>query len=345
MTSAHDEPASLNARAGSATGLRYIASVLAGGASILVVYFGFLVVLEQTGHLPAPPIANNICIDEKLAFLRENRPASPNLLVIGSSVAWRHFDGGVVAALVPGVRPVNGAFCSLHANQSVFVANWLLDRWWSVRHVIMIASPQDFEACTTHPSAVFDRASADQFVFGGAWKWGYYFRFFDPVSLARNAVRVASMRSNANPLDSLVFTPFGDGPIITQEDRGSLEYGEIHGFDPSCFAPVREIAGRLASEGRRFVLVSTPLHPEWKRRYDPTGTTRREFETKSLAALAGTGGEFLNGDASTSLDARAFVDGIHLRWSAAQKFSEMLASEIRTTFLAGPSETELRVPR
>jgi hypothetical protein len=344
MTSAPEHPPLVEPRAGTAAGLRYLASVLAGGVSILAAYFGLLIVLDHTGDLPAPPIANNVCIDEKLAFLRDNPPEAPNLLVVGSSVAWRHFDSGLVAALVPGARPLNGAFCSLHANQTVFVANWLLDRLPSVRQVVMIASPQDFETCATHPAAVFNRAGADQFVFGSAWKWGYYFRFFDPVSLARNVLRVARMRSNANPLDSLVFTPFGDGPVDTGNSRASLQYREIHGLDASCFGPLGEMAGRLASEGRRFVLVSTPLHPEWKRRYDPAGTTRRELETRSLAALAGTGGEFLNGDASISMEPQAFVDGIHLRWSAVRRFSEMLVRELRLAFVAEHSETHVRIP-
>lgn len=306
-------------------GPRYLLAVIAGSIGALAAFSCLLLGLDRTGHLPPPPIANNICIDEKLAFLRQHPPDAPNVLVIGSSVAWRHFDGAVVAAAAPGARPLNGGFCGLRANQTVFVANWLLDRLPSVRDVIMIASPQDFETCRMHPAALFDKEGADSFVFAKAWRWGFYFRYFDPASLVRNMRRVAAMRANIDPINSLVFTRFGDGPLDTAASRATLEYGEVQGLDPSCFVALRSLARRLATEGRRLVVVNTPLHPGWKRRYDPEAILLRSLESHVLAALADTNGQYWNGDSAASMEAPAFIDGIHLRWSAVRVFSEALA--------------------
>ena len=309
----------------------YILSVLCGGVTALAVFSGMLLFLDRTGHLPPPPIANNICIDEKLAFMRQHPPQDPNLLVVGSSVAWRHFDGAVITAMAPGSRPLNGAFCSLHANQAVFVANWLLDRLPSVREVVMIASLHDFEACSMHPAAVFDKGAVDNYVFGHAWRWSFYFQFFDPVSLLRNTRQIAAMRNHADPLHGLVFTRFGDGPLDTTASAPTLEYGEVRGFDPACFAALRSLAERLASENRRLVVVATPLHPEWKRLHDSNANVRVRFERGALASLEGTGGEYWDGDVAAPMKSQAFLDAIHLRWSAVRRFSETM---VRALWLA-----------
>lgn len=317
------------AQAPARVGPKYLVGLMAGSIGALGAFFCLLFALDQTGHLPPPPIANNICIDEKLAFLRRNPPVTPNLLVIGSSVAWRHFDGATVAAVAPGTHPFNGGFCGLRANQTVFVANWLLDRLPTVRDVIMITSPQDFETCRMHPAALFDKEGADSFVFGSAWRWGFYFRYFDPASLIRNVRRVRAMRANIDPINSIVFTRFGDGPIDTIESRATLEYGEVQGFDPSCFAALQSLARRIAREGRRLVVVNTPLHPEWKRRYDPEADLLQSLERNVLTAVGSANGEYWNGDSAVSMEAQAFIDGIHLRWSAVRVFSETLARALQ----------------
>lgn len=328
-----------------AIGPRYLVVLLTASIATVAAFFCLLLALERTGHLPPPPIANNICIDEKLAFLRQHPPEVPNVLVIGSSVAWRHFDGAAVVAAAPGTRPLNGGFCGLRANQTVFVANWLLDRLPTVRDVIMIASPQDFETCRMHPAALFDKEGADSFVFANAWRWSFYFRYFDPASLVRNMQRVAAMRANIDPINSLVFTRFGDGPLDTTASKATLEYGEVRGFDPSCFIALQSLARRLASEDRRLVVVNTPLHPEWKRRYDPQGTLLRSLEGNVLAALVGTNGHYWDGDSVAPMEAQAFIDGIHLRWSAVRVFSEALARALRlSSFSAGLAPDQAAAP-
>src|SRR5688500_15788249 len=95
---------------------RYLGMVAGGAVLALITLGGFYSALHQTGHLPPPPLSNNVCADEKLMFLRDHPPDNPNFLVIGSSVAWRNFDSSVVAREVPGARPLNGAFCGMQVH-------------------------------------------------------------------------------------------------------------------------------------------------------------------------------------------------------------------------------------
>ena len=174
----------------------YLLGVFAGLFGMLGAFAALLAWLHHSDNLPPPAFSNSLCVDEKLRFLRHNPIDQPNLLVIGSSVAWRHVDGDVLRSSAPELRPFNGAFCGLHANQSAYVADWLLDRQPSIRQVVMIVDPLDFAGCWKVPDAVFDREDADHYVYQQASRWGYYMRYFSPRSLLRNARTIKAQRAN-----------------------------------------------------------------------------------------------------------------------------------------------------
>jgi hypothetical protein len=307
---------------------RYLWTLLGSVAASFVGYYALLGGLSATGNLPAPAFANSVCVDEKLAHMRDNPVASPNLLVIGSSVAWRHFDGAAVARLTPASVPLNGAFCGLPAQQSTYVADWLLGHHPSVREVLLIASPQDFENCTKLRREIFDTADADAYVFDKASPWPYYIKYFSPGSLLRNSLDIAGKRDGTVKMDPLVFDRYGSGPADIESSR-ELLYGSVGSLDPACFATLKELAERLRQDGRRLMVASTPLHPEWKALHDPDGATRKAFSTGIRATLAGGKGEFWDSDAAGVVTQDAFYDGIHLRWSAVTPFSEALARHFR----------------
>ncbi len=326
------------ANTASAPGLvssRYLLSLFAGLFGALTLFCLSLLGLDRTGNLPPPAFSNNLCVDEKLNFLRNNPIRSPNLLIIGSSVAWRHVDGNVLAKAIPQTRPMNGAFCGLFANQSTYVGHWLLDREPGIRSVVMIANPQDFAGCWKVPAAVFNREHVDPYVYEGASHWDYYMRYFAPKSLARNALTVKAQRAGQIEWDPLVFNRFGDGPLQTSNTR-HLMYGRPDALDDNCFDALREMGARLQHEGRRLMVVSTPLHPQWKEQYDPDGTFLADFDKRIAEALSATGGTYWNADKDWRTPVNSFVDAVHLRWSAAQEFSEALAERIRRTE-AGPT--------
>ncbi|MCQ4296472.1 hypothetical protein NAU58_12875 [Pseudomonas stutzeri] len=307
----------------------YLLGMFAGLFGMLGGFAALLAWLDHTDNLPPPAFSNSLCVDEKLHFLRHNPIAKPNLLVIGSSVAWRHVDGDVLIEQAPGVRPLNGAFCGLHANQATYVANWLLDREPTVRQVVMIVDPLDFAGCWKVQDAVFDREHADQYVYQQASRWGYYMRYFSPRSLLRNAKTVKAQRANEIEWDPLVFTRHGDGPLEPRTDRG-LFYGKPDPLDNSCFAALGKLSKRLQEEQRQLLVVSTPLHPQWKAKVDADGSFLTRFDDKLSAAIAGNASaQYWNADREWRAPPAAFVDAIHLRWSAVQDFSEALAEQLR----------------
>jgi len=324
-SAADDKPTSSS---GSRISAGYLLALFGGMAGALTAFWMLLLGLRGTDNLPPPAFSNSLCVDEKLSFLRENPIESPDLLVIGSSVAWRHIDGDAIVRHSPGTRPLNGAFCGLHANQSVYVANWLLDREPTVRHVLMVVEPQDFAGCWRVSAAVFNRNDVDQYVYEKTSPWLYYMHYFSPGSLMRNALKVKDQRANRIEFDPLVFNRYGDGPLNTVNSR-ELLYGRPEALDSTCFNALQTLATRLYQEGRQLTVVSTPLHPDWKAQQDPTGVFLANFDQQLATALAPTKAQYWNGDKEWITAKTSFIDAIHLRWSAAQKFSEAMVQEIR----------------
>ena len=307
----------------------YLAGVLGGAIGALAVFCALYGALYVTGFLPPPPLSNNVCTDEKLVFFRENPPAEPNLLVIGSSVAWRNIDSSVIARELPGRQPLNAGFCGMQIHQSAFIADWMLHHWPSVDQLILVVSPLDYTQCRGS-GAVFDQTDADRFVFERAGAWTFYLRYFDPVSLNRNIKRQAEDREQARILKvNRGFTKYGDGPLDTNENRG-LFYGPFPALDASCFDALRQLAVRLVGEGRELLVVATPIHPNWKSQYDADGMFRADFARQLTAALAGTGASLWNADEAAILDASAFTDAIHVRWDAAEILTDAVVARMRS---------------
>lgn len=304
--------------------LRYVLMVASGAAMALIMLCGFYGALHQSGHLPPPPLSNNLCADEKLVFLRNNVPSKPNVLVIGSSVAWRNFDSSVVARKLLNASPLNGGFCGMQIHQSAFIARWLIDRLPSIQDVLLIVSPRDYQKCDGS-GQVFDPVDATKFVFEQKWMSGFYLTYFDPLSLARNILEQAQERSEAQLLGFAVdFTPYGDKPDLTA-GRG-LFYGAMPEPDPACFAALRSLAIGLAQEGRRFMFVTTPLHPEWIARYDADRSFMKGFMTQVADTLHGTGAKIWDGERA-AIGADGFTDAVHLHWSAAGDFTDKIVQE------------------
>lgn len=325
---AHAAPDASSRASPGPTPLRYLAALAAGALGACVLFYVLLFGLRASGNLPPPAFTNSLCIDEKLNFMRENPVPSPGLLVVGSSVAWRHFDGSAIADL-PQTRPLNGGFCGIHVNQSVYVTNWLLDRNPSVRHVVMITSPQDFGECSMKRTEVFDLADVDAFVYEGASAWPYYLRYFAPGSLFGNARKIKVRRAGVQGEDPLAFDRFGGGPLDTTWSRPTLYYGAPEPLDQTCFDALGTLATRLHREGRPFTVVSTPLHPDWKAKEDPDGSFIRQMNAAIASALKPGDGRYWDADAEWKTQRSSYTDAIHLRWSAARTFSVALAQELQ----------------
>jgi hypothetical protein len=124
------------------------------------------------------------------------------------------------------------------------------------------------------------------------------------------------------------FTPYGDAPFDTTGNRG-LFYGVMPKVDAQCMTALHSLAVRLEGEGRRFMIVTTPIHPDWTARYDADGQFRTRLAEGIKAALAGTGGEFWDSGEGREFDGAVFLDAIHLHWSAAAEFAKDVVRELR----------------
>jgi hypothetical protein len=296
--------------------VRYLYALIGGAIAALACFCAFYTGLYATGYLPPPPLSNNVCTDEKLVFLRNNVPSDPNFLVLGSSVAWRNIDSAVIAQKMPGARPLNGGFCGMQIHQSAFIAGWMIEHWPSIQRVLLVVSPLDYTSCKA-TGQVFDPVDTRRFVFEGTPVWSFYVRYFDPISLTRNIERQMRDREQERILKvDRSFTRYGDGPLDTNENRG-LFYGPMPVPDPECFAALRQLASDLTEQGRTLMVVATPIHPDWKLRYDPHGAFEDRFWEDISNALQGTGAHAWSADNAGILDQSAFTDAVHVRWSSA----------------------------
>ncbi|WP_211259516.1 hypothetical protein [Belnapia moabensis] len=321
----------------------YLLAFLGSLLGMFALYYGVLLTLSATGNLPPPAFSNSLCVDEKLRFLRDEQPGSPTLLVVGSSVAWRHFDGDTLLRKAPDLKPLNGAFCGLRVNQTGFAADWLLDHYPMVREVVMVASPQDFENCTSHPTAFLDRGDIDDYVFDRVTPWFYYTRYFSFVSLARNAATIGDKRSGVNRIDPLVFDRFGSGPLGAEGGRGQLLYGAVDKPDPACLSALSQLASRVHGEGRRLMVAMTPLHPQWRAQHDPDGAVLGRFSSGIRAALGESGARYWDSNLSFAADEEEFFDAIHLRWTGVPRFTAALLQAFDIPGAESPSDSRARI--
>lgn len=283
--------------------------------------------LGVAGLLPPPQIANNLCADEKLAYLRTHRFQDPVVLAVGSSVTWRGFDGEAVTQVTGGRRAtLNGAFCGLKMNQIAFTARYFVARYPSVRDVITIVAPQDFTECARTRERVFDPDDADDYVYRGAAVFPLYLKYFDPITLVKNALILKALRDGELALDSMEFDPYGGAPLDTALSRPDLVYNALPPLDPACFRDLRRLATLLASEGRRLIVVTAPVHPAWVERYDPQRAMMTNLADGIQTALAGTTAVFWDAHRAFAVANDQFIDAIHIRWAAAKELSRALVA-------------------
>lgn len=311
---------------------RYLAGFALGAVLTVLSLVGALVGLRAADRLPPPQIANSLCIDEKLSGMRAHPPQEPNLLIVGSSVAWRHFNSPVAIATDPAIRPYNAGFCGAQISQSARVTAWLTQRLPSVRHIVLIASPFDFEACGFGETSRFDTGEADRFVFGHVSPAVFYARYFDPLTLASNARGIREDRASAASTSTLVQNRWGDGPAEPPVSRG-LHYGDVRKLDAACFASLRGMARALEQRNIAFDVVLMPMQSEWSHRYGEP--TLRTLEHGTRSALTGTRGRLYA--SLIRLPSTAYFDAMHLRWSSTGPFTRALLRETDASSLPHPA--------
>jgi poly-D-alanine transfer protein DltD len=253
----------------------------------------------------------------------------PDLLVFGSSVAWRHFDGEQAIETGLAKNPYNLGFCGMRLSQTKFVARYFLakQKFQFPHRAVIIASPQDFESCHGSEEQVFSKSQADEAIFSPAHAWELYLQNVDPVPFVRNASVVKAMRNGANNLDRLIFTKYGDGPIDSDQSRG-LTYGRITDLEQPCFSALRELVRQLSDHKIQTTLVLTPINPRWIAEYDPDRRILNELRSRTSEALKKSDVLVWDASESKSFSESDFVDAIHLRWSAVSRLTTAMAGVV-----------------
>lgn len=301
----------------------YIASVAVGVVASLATLVLGLAGLDWAGSLPAPPLANNVCVDEKLRFFRDAPALRPQIVALGSSVTWRHFDGAAFPQHGDTPAALNAGFCGLQVNQTLYTARLLLDWYPSTHSLIFIVSPPDFVNCSERNTKLFDDDAADAYVRRRWPTYSFYGIYFDPLSLTKNTVLLATRRGDG----SLAYDRYGTSFITEHPNRG-LHYGEVS-FDPDCFQALTELAAFAQQRGKALYVVLQPIHPEWEQRFDPSGEQMRAYRAAILRAIDGSTARLLDADHELSLEPEYFTDAIHLSKQGAQAFSRWIAQRTK----------------
>jgi hypothetical protein len=303
----------------------YLATLGGMAIGLVALFWLSLGAINRLGLLPPPQLSNNLCIDQKLAYLRENTIEQPTILTVGSSVAWRSIDSAEFRQASDGrSMPLNGAFCGLKMNQTEFTTSYLLGHYPSVRSVVLVLSPLDLTECSTTNARVFDPNDVDNFVFRRDVEFTFYLKYFDPLILAKNVVILRSMRDGKLPLESMTMDRYGDAPLDTDASREGIVYGALEPLDPTCLASLTKLTHDTEAQGRRLIVVTTPMSPVWKASFDPSGAVMHDMTRDIQRAVAGTEAVFWDANRDFPMDPGDFIDAIHLRWSAAKVFSREL---------------------
>jgi hypothetical protein len=286
-----------------------------------------LLILHATDHLPPPIVTNNLCFDEKLQWMSRELPSSPpDLLVFGSSVAWRHFDSEQAIKSELTKNPYNLGFCGMRLSQTAFVVRYFLakQRFQFPLRALIIVSLQDFENCPGSEEQVFSKPDADEAIFSPTHAWELYFKNVDPVPFVRNASAIKAMRNATNGLDRLILTKYGDGPIDSDQSRG-LSYGPITDLKQHCFFALRELVKQLSDHKIQTTLVLTPINPRWVSEYDPNRRILDEVRSRLSEVLKKSDVLVWDASENKAFAESDFVDAIHLRWSAVRRFTIAMA--------------------
>jgi len=305
--------------------VRYVIALVAGAFLIIPAFAGVMVVLDRWGTMPPPLISNNLCVDEKLAFMRQHPPHEANLLVVGSSSALRHFNSPEAVRIDPELRPYNAGLCATNLWQDEQVIRWLTHRAPGIRRVLLVASSLEFGDCRPDPRPSLNFADVDRFVFGDTSRLGFYLKSFNPTTLLHNSVDMRRTRTDMTWFDSVVLNDFGDAPV--QPPRERREWYLKAKLDERCFAVLRRTASALDARGVKFALVESPMNPNWREEFDRSGALTPLTRRKVWQAFSGTHAVLLEDQGGFS--AADFYDAVHLRASSTPRFTRSVLSQLK----------------
>jgi hypothetical protein len=303
---------------------RYGIALVAGALFTIPVLVGVIGLADSLGLMPPPLISNNLCVDEKLAFMRKNKPGEVNLLVVGSSSAMRHFNSPEAVRFDPALRPYNAGMCAVTVAQSAHIIAWLTHRLSNVRRVLLLTSSLEFGDCRDDAGPSINFRDADRFVFGDTSPLTFYLKSFDTSALLHNAVGLRRRRTDMTRFDSVVLNGFGDAPVEPSWHRSDWYLKPE--LDKQCFESLRQTARMLDGQGIQFAVVESPMDPTWKEEFDRSGAVAELTRSGIRQALTGTHAVLIEDHAGFS--PAAFYDAEHIRASETSRFTRSVLAQL-----------------
>jgi hypothetical protein len=300
----------------------FVAGVFAAlGLSIaaLAVVLGSL---GRLGLLPPPPLAGNVCINEKFKFLAERDIGDTDLMAVGSSVTWRNLDMAAFGRRNLAGRPLNASTCYLQLGQTGFFTDFMLTHLKQVRSVVIVVAPRDFEQCTAAKEKFFSTDLAAAYVFSGMSSFPIYLANFRPASFIKDVIKIRRLRADVSDEHTMTMDAYGTSPV-----RMSSPWWPRPELQETCFAALSELEQTVAAAGAHLIVASFPLHPEWHELYDPTGAIVAAFEARLQTALVKPSTLFFSAG-ETAASSWRYADSVHLVWESATAFSDRLAALI-----------------
>jgi hypothetical protein len=298
---------------------QFVAGVFAVLGLTIATFAVILGALDRVGRLPPPPLAGNVCVNEKFKFLAGRDIGGTDLIAVGSSVTWRNLDMAAFERNRLAARPLNAATCYLQLGQVSYYTEFLLSRLERIRTVVTVVAPRDFEQCSGTREKFFSTDLADAWVFAGMTPFPIYLANFRPGSFARDVIRIKKLRTEVASEHSMVMDGYGTSPLQRVGDWWPPPV-----LTASCFAALAELERIVNRRGAALIVATLPLHPEWTARFDPQGTLFAAFEARLRGSLASRSTLFVNA-AATHDPAWRYADSVHLLHDSASAFSDQLA--------------------
>jgi hypothetical protein len=290
-------------------------------------------------NMPPPAVSQVEALDFKFRHLRNRRDLHPDVIAVGSSMTWRHFDGEKFEAH-SGLSFLNGGTSFLRVHQSRYLADFYVEMY-DADYFVMLTSLPDFEDCTTIPASLFNRDDVKDYVTGTRPEWFYYLKY---LTLARYVRTGLELPKRMEPLEGDLWQDeYASGPLHVP-DMG-LRYGR-QDFDPECLRQLHLMSDDLAQAGRRFLVALIPVHPAYLQKYSDTQERLIALHDQIQTSLRSNGHDIVM-LADDSYLADDFFDAFHLQWPAVQRLSAAVGEQVgvRSVAYAGrTTRSASRVP-
>lgn len=281
-------------------------------------------------NMPAPALSQVEALDVKFRYMRNHQTLDPDVIAVGSSMTWRHFDGKNFEAH-SGLDFFNGGTSYLKIHQARYLANFYSDMY-DANFYVMLTSLPDFENCTTVPASLFDRGDVEDYVTGEKPEWFYYLKYLALTRYVRTGIELPQRMARLE--GDLWQDEYASGPLHIP-DLG-LRYGR-QDFDPECVQQLYGMSDDLAQAGRRFLVALIPVHPDYLEKYPETGKQLSALYDDIQKELRRNGHDVVMLSESTSYSADDFFDAFHLQWPAVQRLSAIVGEQVGTRSLTDAS--------